>query len=89
MALRRGLLDGWALLLGLLTACGPGVCEGTGGDLDVCYEDWTPEECESFDRTGELGARWSHSFTGSCGDRGYTLLCREAWLRPDAVCTLQ
>jgi len=77
----------WVVILA--AACGPGICEGTGGERDVCYEDWTPEECESFDRTAELGADWSFSASGTCGDRGYTLRCLDAHLLPDAVCELQ
>lgn len=79
----------WCIVFGLSAACGPGICEGTGGELDTCYEDWTPEECDSFDRTAELGATWSHSFVGTCEDRGYTLRCRGAFLLPEAACTLQ
>ncbi|MEM6929343.1 MAG: hypothetical protein AAF602_20560 [Myxococcota bacterium] len=76
-------------LFALVPACGPGVCEGTGGEIDVCYEGWTPEECDSFDRTAEFDADWTHSFSGTCGDRGYTLQCRDTFLLADAVCTLQ
>lgn len=74
------------MLLAVLTACGGGLCEGTGGIVDECFEGWTQAECEEWDAEGVNGATWTFHGSGSCEARGYPYDCDGAWLRNSGDC---
>jgi hypothetical protein len=76
-----------ATTLATLTACGgSGLCEGTGGIVDECFEGWTRDECEEWDDESVNGASWTWHASGSCEDRGYSVDCDGAWLQSSSDC---
>lgn len=70
----------WLFLVG----CGPGLCEGTGGDVDECKEGWSKDECAEWDDLEVNGADWTFHGSGTCDGLGYTTECPDgSWLRPE------
>jgi hypothetical protein len=80
-------MRGSALFLLAAAACGSGVCEGTGGVVDECFEGWTREECEEWDATGVNGSTWTFHASGSCEGYGYPVECGGSWLRSSEDCS--
>jgi hypothetical protein len=73
----------------VLTACGGGgLCEGTGGIVDECYEGWTQAECEDWDDESVNGSTWTWHGSGTCAGYGYSLDCEGVWVQSSEDCGL-
>lgn len=78
-----------AAVLVVLTACGGnGLCEGTGGIVDECFEGWTQEECAEWNAESANGATWTWHASGSCAGRGYSYDCEGVWVLSSDDCAL-
>ncbi len=73
-----------------LAACGgaTGACVGTGGVLHspVCKQDWSKNECDSFQTQGVNGATWTLQEGKQCQDLGYTERCSDGSYREPGAC---
>jgi hypothetical protein len=73
----------------VLTACGgSGLCEGTGGIIDECYEGWTQAECDDWDAEEVNGSDWVWHSSGSCEGYGYVVECEDVWVTSSEDCAL-
>ena len=67
------------IILLLIFGCGDvgGSCAGGGMYGTSCLgNDWDEDECRDYDEKQVNGGGWAFS-KDSCGDRGYTVYCKE------------